>query len=298
MTLRSIIYRLWTRASRAVDIIKYIARGMPLTIGKPSGIDGSEFQILTQAYKLRGRVKKLKVPVATRILVVAPHPDDETIGCGGFVLLHARIADMRLLCIYNGSAGGAIPELDGETEVEYKARLVQTRSAELNANARALNFTQTVELAVSECGDGPTEVEIAKIKNLLLEFRPELVVTPWVFDSHPHHRTANRLLATASDGINFITLGYEVWGLLPENCYIDITDVIEQKLSLVNNYVSQNSSVDYANYCEALAKVRAFHRPVRPKRRGAVEAFHMLPGWQFRQVVLGHKGIEQAGSML
>lgn len=287
MTFSAAIRSSALRLRRAYNLTKFLFKGMPVGLRAPDSFNEAELQSVFLAYKLRGSVKSLSVPLAKRILVIAPHPDDETIGCGGLILRHANTAEMRLVCIYNGDTGGSVEAREGEIESDYRARLAQTRSEELRANAKALNFSQTFELGVSEFGNGPTHAEIAKIRDILLEFRPEVVVLPWVFDSHPHHRIANRLVASASAGIDFMALGYEVWGSLPENCYLDITDVIERKLSLVTNYVSQSYSVDYASYCEALAKVRAFQRPVRPMRRGAVEAYHMLPGWQFRQVVLG-----------
>lgn len=285
--MKSDLLTFYGRARRFLAVIKYIFGGSFPGIDAPISHTEEEMRALFHAYSLRGRVDELKVPLANRILVVAPHPDDETIGCGGLLLLHPNTVECRLLCVFNGELGGRIDEVNGESQEDYRRRLVGVRSNELRANARLLGFRSTVELGIPESGPGPTADDVHRVREILLEFRPEIVILPWAFDEHPHHRLTGRLVAEASRGLTFMTLGYEVWGLLPENCFLDITEVIERKLRLVDAYKSQTATVDYRGYCEALAKVRAFHKPVRQMRRGAVEVFHRLPAWQYCAVVSG-----------
>ena len=114
---------------------------------------------------------------------------------------------------------------------------------------------------------------------------PEVVLLPWMLDSHPHHKNTNRLLADAAQDFDFLVLGYEVWGLLSPNAYFDITDVQDRKRDLIALHASQLRTVDYLAYSEAPARVRAFHNPIRENRTGAVEAFVALPSSDYCDLV-------------
>src|SRR5262249_16895247 len=56
-----------------------------------------------------------------RLLVVAPHPDDEVWGCGGLLALHvARGGQVRVLVLTDGASGSG-PELAARRERESRA---------------------------------------------------------------------------------------------------------------------------------------------------------------------------------
>ena len=68
----------------------------------------------------------LPVPHARSVLVLAPHPDDETIGCGGSAALYAQAGiPVRALVMTDGSLWGAPPPGMGVVE----AREAETRAA-------------------------------------------------------------------------------------------------------------------------------------------------------------------------
>ena len=52
-------------------------------------------QLLAQAWAPRA----LTVPVGKRLLVLCPHPDDESIGAGGLLLAHRNSAEIHLACL-------------------------------------------------------------------------------------------------------------------------------------------------------------------------------------------------------
>lgn len=74
-------------------------------------------------------------------------------------------------------------------------------------------------------------------------------------------------------------------GLLPPNAVVDISGVLDRKLSMVRHYVSQLRTVDYAGYVSGLARARAFHHPVNDLRTGAVEAYLALPVADYCELV-------------
>lgn len=229
--------------------------------------------------------KRLEPPLAKRILALSPHPDDEVIGCGGLLLAHAGRAEIRILNIYNGDGGGALSDGPWRDDAGYKDRLVAARAAELDGAAKALGASSVMRLGVSDCTGEPGETEIARLREVLREYAPDLVVLPWLLDNHDHHRRANVLLAEAAQDLEFMVIGYEIWAMLTPNAYLDISDLLEKKLEILSLYESQLRTVDYIAYARGLAQVRAFHCPVRSDRSGAVEAYVALPARDYCDLV-------------
>jgi len=221
--------------------------------------------------------KRLEPPVAEKILALSPHSDDESIGCGGFLLAHAGRAEIQIVNVYNGDGGGALEEGPWRNDPGYRSRLVDVRARELDQVAGTLRASRVTRFGVSDCDGAPGATEVAALRRILQTFTPEVMLLPWILDNHPHHKSTNRLLADAAQGLDFLVLGYEVWSLLSPNAYLDISDVQDRKRDLIGLHVSQLRTVDYLAYSEALAGVRAFHNPVRENRTGAVEAFVALP---------------------
>ena len=221
--------------------------------------------------------KSLEVPAANRILAISPHPDDETIGCGGFLSLHAGRSEIQIVNVYNGEFGGALEEGAWRSNRQYMERLVTARSAELDSVAQAIKASAITRLGVRERVGSPGRNEVIALRGVLERFRPEIVLLPWFLDNHPHHRATNRLFAEAAPGIRTMVLGYEIWDLLVPNAILDITQVLEEKIELVRKFPTQLRTVDYEGYVLGLARSRAFHYPVHDRRGGAVEAYLALP---------------------
>jgi hypothetical protein len=138
---------------------------------------------------------------------------------------------------------------------------------------------------VSDCDGTPGAAEVTALRDIFLTFAPEVIVLPWMLDNHPHHKITNRLFADAAQGLDLLVLGYEIWSLLSPNAYFGISDVQDRERELMALYVSELRTVDYIAYSGALARVRAFHNPVRENRTGAVEAFVALPSRDYCDLV-------------
>ena len=163
----------------------------------------------------------------------------------------------------------------GQTPEQAKAQLVKLRKQELMKTAEALKAKSVTCLDLPDRGLVVNEATAAK-------FAPCWTgpagcrILPWFLDNHPDHQAANRLFAEASNNPNALVLGYEIWAVLEPNAFFDITNHLDAKLNLVNNYVSQLREADYPTFARGLAWVRGYQLIKKTGKRAA-EAFVALP---------------------
>ena len=81
-----------------------------------------EFRVRRQLVTRAWEPRELVAPVGKRILALSPHPDDESIGAGGFLLAHRDIAEIHLVCLTDGSGGGSLDDPARDLKALVKAR--------------------------------------------------------------------------------------------------------------------------------------------------------------------------------
>jgi LmbE family N-acetylglucosaminyl deacetylase len=241
----------------------------------------SEIEPRLNAYFRTVSPKRLQPPVGQRLLVLSPHPDDESIGCGGLLLLHKGKADIHLVNVFNGDGGGALQEGEWRDEPGYKNSLVETRKQELDRVAAKLGAASVTRFELSDCSGVAGAKEKEALRALIYKVRPDVVLLPWFLDSQPQHQATNLLFAKASAGYDCCVLAFDVWSILPPNSVIDITPVLDEKLDLIREYSSQLRRFDYVSYALGVSRVRAFHHPVNSRRNGAVEGYLALPSGDY-----------------
>lgn len=210
------------------------------------------------------RILKAEVASAVglrRIAVLAPHPDDETIGPGG-TLIEARDKGSDILVV----------TLTTDSEDDG------TRKAESIAVAKSLGFDSRF-LDWSE-GDIPTGMDErgAALTALLSAFRPDAIFVPFFLDDHSDHRRASQLLAAIAPHLppRLEVWAYQVYSVLPPNVIVDITATAERKRAAIQLYASQMEHRDWAHFALGLNAFMSRFLPPGPKPRYA-EAFFVLP---------------------
>ncbi len=233
-------------------------------------------QLLARAWELR----QLVAPLGKRILALCPHADDESIGAGGLLLAHRDLAEIHLVCLCDGAGGGSLGTADSNPTT-----LVEARRAEFHKTATALHAASVQYLDYPD-GNIPCSAAAAeKLRSIVCDLQPDVVLLPWFLDGHVDHRHANVLYARACADLEATVLGYEIWSLLEPNAVFDITGNMAEKLSLIQNYTSQLRTVDYMQYASGLANVRAYQAALHPLRSGAAEAFLALPNREYCELV-------------
>lgn len=125
-----------------------------------------------------------------RALVLAAHPDDETLGVGGIMLRLSRDGcEVSVVFYTRGDQGYADPD---EAEHIAAAREAEARGAVHLLGGMTCEFLEGRDMGLRP--DGETlQATIRAIRR----FRPDLLFAHWIDDLHPDHQAAGRLAETA-----------------------------------------------------------------------------------------------------
>lgn len=178
------------------------------------------------------------------VVVIAPHPDDEAIGCGGTVCLHADRGD-RVVTVFLTSGELALPHLP-------KAEAWAIREGEAAEAARLLGTDAPIFLRLPDwfVGDavGKAAVGLRPVLDLV---QPDIVYLPHRQEWHPDHQASVAVLRAVTGGNHIPTVrAYEIWTPLQEHDWVeDIGSVIERKMCAIAAYRSQ---LDHFRYDRAI----------------------------------------------
>ena len=138
-----------------------------------------------------------------RVLVVAPHPDDEVLGCGGVLALLARMgAAVRVLVVSDGTQSHP-------NSRKYPAPALKTlRENEtrhgldiLGIGGQGALFLGYKDRAVPNRAAPDFAHAMSAVGATIAGFQPQTVFAPWRRDPHPDHRAAYELVAAAIERI-------------------------------------------------------------------------------------------------
>lgn len=192
-----------------------------------------------------------------RLLVFAPHPDDEVIACGGLIAQHRR----------ENRAVRVVVATDGAGAGEAAVREEESRRG-------LAKIDDAIELAFLRFPDRGLGGDAApRIREELAAFRPDLVLVPSPIEIHPDHLALARLVVETiqSDETLFAELAvarvafYEVSQTLRPNAIVDITDVAETKYAAIAEHASQLVDRDYIAYARGLNAYRTMTLPAECK---------------------------------
>jgi LmbE family N-acetylglucosaminyl deacetylase len=214
-----------------------------------------------------------------RVLIVAPHPDDETLGCGGAISLLCRQGyDVNVLIVSDGT--GSHPNSQ-----KYPApKLRWTRSQE-TLTALAILGVKPWAVTFLHLKDGaiPTvtapKFHAAKVRccNYLQATMPDTIFVPWRRDPHPDHRATWQLIQAAilSLGMMPQVIEYPIWDwdIAQQTTAdlsqitgwrLDIQSVVKQKTQAIESYRSQLGQLiddDPHGFCLNAEMLVNFTRP-------------------------------------
>lgn len=192
----------------------------------------------------------LDLTQARKVLVFAPHPDDETLGCGGTLARLALLCPVKVVLVTDGSgAGGLPPEAAATRQGEFvRALAVLGINDSAQFNQPDGNFQGTPELA-------------RQVQLLLKNYQPDWVFLPSPLDYHRDHvRIAAFLepLCRQAPGVKQL-LFYEIWAPVPATHVVDITEQAERKQAALAEHATAMNCGDYQRAVDGLNRYRGLY---------------------------------------
>ena len=188
----------------------------------------------------------INITQSDRLVIIAPHPDDECIGAGGLLSLYSEICDVIVLT--DGRQGQKNTACEAIKEIRKEEFINEMNYARVHSY-RMLGYEDGALLQHTDCLQ---EIDFTPYTKIFI---------PWGDDNHPDH-TAAYLSAIERIKQQHITNAevyqYEVHVPFHDATHmLDITLCIENKVKLIQFHKSQVSSVDYDQIAKALGKYRA-----------------------------------------
>ena len=202
-----------------------------------------------------------------RVMVISPHPDDESIGCGGTICKHVAAGEpVHVELLTSGEKGG-----HGLSEQETALQ----REEEATAAAEILGITH-VEFYRQQDGNLSKNRRVANLLARRIQTcRPHLIYVPHPREQHPDHQPIAKVLRRALRKAQIPepprVLGYEIWTPLQRlDEIVDITPYLETKLRAIAAYATQCSVMDFESAARGLARYRG--------------EMHSWPGGEYAEV--------------
>lgn len=191
-----------------------------------------------------------------RVLILAPHPDDEAIGCGGTI---RTLTSQGVRCDVLFMTGGEKSHLPRPGQASDRKSALQAKRRMADESSKILGICELFYMGGT---DGELFLELHRfetIVELVYRNRYQRIFCPWAHDTHSDHAATFEMLNRALwllDDCPSIWL-YEVWNPLVANRVVSIDDFIDSKVAAVEAYRQGVYDVDYSTSFIALARYRS-----------------------------------------
>jgi N-acetylglucosamine malate deacetylase 1 len=207
------------------------------------------------AAMLRLRSHALPIKGNLSVLVISPHPDDETFGCGGTLsVLAQNNASIRVAFISDGSASHPDhPVVSPSGMADVRSAEARLATAALGVSAGHLRFIGAPDGTLGRLTAMESERVIGKLAEIMGAAAPQIILVPCRSDGSSEHEAAFPMVLQAlqASGTKARILEFAVWSwwnplLLLRHAFgykrvwrIDIQEVRKAKERAIAAYVSQ-----------------------------------------------------------
>jgi len=214
-----------------------------------------------------------------KVIVIAPHPDDETLGCGGTLLRYR-------------SQGVAIHWMivtNMDTDFSTDRFTAREREIDIIQNHYGFESVSVLNLPTTRLDTVPVGEFVSRIKSVLDRIEPDTIYLPYRGDVHTDHRAVFDAAISCTKWfrypcikriLSYETLSETEFGLNPDsngfrpNVFVDISSHLEKKLDILSVYASELGVFPFPRSIEAVRALAA----LRGAASGciAAEAFMLL----------------------
>jgi|TARA_Y100000294_G_scaffold111534_1_gene103415 LmbE family N-acetylglucosaminyl deacetylase len=180
-----------------------------------------------------------------KILIVAPHPDDETLGCGGSILKFKKNGYKVFWLIVTSSS----------KKSGFQKKFIESRKKEINKVSKFYKFDEVISLNFPSLllDDLPFLKIVTRFNNVIKRLKPSIIFTPFISDVHLDHFYCTKAVMACTKSFrnnnikeivmyetvsetNFNFLNKEQFN---PNLFIDITSFLNGKITALEIYKSE-----------------------------------------------------------
>lgn len=204
------------------------------------------------------------------VLVLAPHPDDDSFGCGGTIKKMAN-SGAKITVAYFCDGGGGIKETRDKTQDTNNKELVETRKKEAKATASILGISEQVFFGYKDGELSKGKAVLKALADLIKRVKPDIIFVPSFIDNHPDHKAVNDILVNFLEKNEsvFEIWAYEVWTPLYANRIVMINDEKEVK---EQSMLAHQSQLEARGYVKAVLGLNQYRAEIN-NRTGLAEAY-------------------------
>lgn len=180
------------------------------------------------------------------VLVVAVHPDDETLGCGGTLFKHARAGDTLhwLIATCMTQTGG------------FSGSQIGQRDRQIASVTKFYGFKSVHSLGIPTMtvDTVPMSDLVSRVASVLKKVRPDIIYLPFINDVHSDHRaifsaaisclksfrypSVKKVLMMETQSETDFSPAIQATSFVP-NCFVDISAFLNKKVSAMRLYSSE-----------------------------------------------------------
>jgi LmbE family N-acetylglucosaminyl deacetylase len=189
------------------------------------------------------------------VMILAPHPDDESLGCGGFIAeLVAKDRPPMIVFITDGT--GSHPSSPSFPAARLRA--LREREAIKAVTILGVPIDHVIFLRLRDTATPQAGPEfnstVSRIEYLVHLHRTDVLCAPWICDPHCDHEAVQLIARVVANRAHAVLLSYPVWGwLLPddtplpdvrvEGWRLDINKHMDLKRRAIASHASQYSNL-------------------------------------------------------
>lgn len=199
--------------------------------------------------------KEIAIPKRKKILVFAPHPDDEVFGPGGTLYLLRKTC--RIKIIYVTSGRNEEEQILREKEAN---NLCDNFKFERHFLRHQQNFFSL---------NKNTESQIIKITR---DYKPDIIFTPFFLDDNNDHQKVNKIFLKLNKFKRIKVWCYQIYSVIKGNYYVNITNYNIQKRKMIRFYKSENKVRNWESWVMSMNVINSRFMP-RSKKISYAEMF-------------------------
>lgn len=202
--------------------------------------------------------------MVNKVLVVAVHPDDETLGCGGTLLRHHANGDEIHWCIVTGM-----------NPATTSPDRIKSRQAEIDTVARKFGFKSVIQMQMitTEVDQLSDSERVKRFSTIISELQPTMVYLPFLRDAHSDHRAVFEAVYSCTKSFRYPSIRTVYMMEVPSetdfsiptgpgfqpNVWVDISPYLQKKLDILSVFESEMGTHPFPRSlknCEAWATIR------------------------------------------